>query len=111
MGVRYLEAYGDSKLIINQVKREYEVQHEDLIPYHHATIKFADSFDGLYISHVSCLQNTKANALTALAATLALPADTTYRLTEATYHLFCPNYSLEIIEVYTTLTNFEPRDC
>jgi len=25
MGVRYVEAYGDSKLIVNQVKREYEV--------------------------------------------------------------------------------------
>ena len=33
MGVRYLEAYGDSKLIINQVKGEYEVRHEDLVPY------------------------------------------------------------------------------
>ena len=26
MGVRYLEAYGDSKLIINQVKGEYEAR-------------------------------------------------------------------------------------
>ena len=33
MGVRYLEAYGDSKLIINQVKGEYEVRHEDLVPF------------------------------------------------------------------------------
>jgi len=53
MGVRYLEAYGDSKLIINQVKGEYEVHHEDLIPYHHAAVKLVDSFDGFYISHVS----------------------------------------------------------
>ena len=29
MGERYLEAYGDSKLIVNQVKGEYEVRHED----------------------------------------------------------------------------------
>ena len=29
MGVRYLEAYSDSKLIVNQVKGEYEVRHED----------------------------------------------------------------------------------
>jgi len=50
MVVQYLEAYGDSKLIINQVKREYEVRHEDLIPYHHAAIKLADSFDDFYIS-------------------------------------------------------------
>jgi len=33
MGVQYLEAYGDSKLIVNQVNGEYEVRHEDLIPY------------------------------------------------------------------------------
>ena len=38
MGVRYLEAYGDSKLIINQVKGEYKVYYKDLIPYHHAAI-------------------------------------------------------------------------
>ena len=31
MGIRYLEAYGDSKLIVNQVKGEYEVWHEDLV--------------------------------------------------------------------------------
>jgi len=53
MGVRYLETYGDSKLIINQVKGEYEVRHEDLVPYHHAVIEMANLFNGFYISHVS----------------------------------------------------------
>ena len=43
MGVQYLETYGVSKLIINQVKREYKVRHEDLIPYHHAAIKLAST--------------------------------------------------------------------
>jgi len=42
MGVCYLEAYGDSKLIINQVKGEYEIRHEDLLPYHHAVIEMAN---------------------------------------------------------------------
>ena len=40
MEVRYLEAYGDSKLIVNQVKGEYEVRHEDLVPYYHAAIEW-----------------------------------------------------------------------
>ena len=53
MGVCYLEAYGDSKLIVNQVKGEYETRHEDLVPYHHAVIKMANLFDGFYIGHVS----------------------------------------------------------
>ena len=29
MGVQYLEAYGDFKLIINQIKGEYDVGYED----------------------------------------------------------------------------------
>jgi len=72
MGIQFFEVYGDSKLIINQIKREYEVHHEDLIPYHHAAIQLDNTFGGFYISHVSCLKNTKANALATLAATLTL---------------------------------------
>jgi len=84
MRVRYLEAYGNSKLIVNQVKGEYKAQHEDLVSYHHAVIKIANSFDGFYINHVSRFQNIKADALAVLATTLALPIDTTYHLTGAT---------------------------
>ena len=80
MGVRYLEAYGDSKLIVNQVKGEYEVRHEDLVPYYHAVIEMANLFDGFYMNHVSQSQNTRADALTALATTLALPVGTKYHL-------------------------------
>jgi len=54
-------------LIINQVKGEYEVRHEDLVPYHHAVIKMANSFNGFYIGHVSNFQNIKGDALVALA--------------------------------------------
>ena len=94
MGVRYLEAYGDSKLIINQVKGEYEVRHEDLVPYYHTVVELANLFEGFYIGHVSRSQNTKADALTALATTLALPADTEYHLTVATRHLVCSKHML-----------------
>jgi len=81
-----------------------------MIHYHHAAIQLANMFDGFYISHVSRLQNTKAYALVTLAATLALPADTTYHLTVATCHFFYPKYGLEVSEVHTTSTNFGPRD-
>jgi len=43
IGVKNLEAYGDSKLIVNQIRGEYEVRHEDLVPYHNATIHMAKS--------------------------------------------------------------------
>ena len=84
MGVRYLEAYGDSRLIINQVRGEYKVRHGDLVPYYHAVIEMANLFDDFFIGHVSRSQNTRADALAALATTLALPADIEYHLTVAT---------------------------
>jgi len=59
---------------------------------------------------VSRLLNTKEDALSALAATLALPLHTNYHLTVATSHLFCPKYSLKVSKVHTTSINFEPRD-
>ena len=38
--------------------KEYEVQQEDLILYHHAAIQLANKFDDFYINYVSRLQNT-----------------------------------------------------
>ena len=54
IGVRHLEAYGDSKLIVSQVRGEYEVRHEDLIPYRKATINMAEKFENFYIDHIPC---------------------------------------------------------
>ena len=55
-------------------------------------------------------QNTRADALAALAATLALPIDTTYHLTVATRHLVCPKYVVKTKEFHIISTDFEPRD-
>jgi len=110
MGVRYLKAYGDSKLIVNQVKGEYEFWHKDLVPYYYAVIEMANSFDGFYIGYIFHLQNTKADVLAGLAATLALPINTTYHLTVVAQRLFCPRYVLETNEVHAASTGFEPRD-
>ena len=55
IGVKNLEAYVDSKLIINQVRGEYEVRHEDLVSYHNATIDIAEKFKASILAtyHVS----------------------------------------------------------
>ncbi|XP_020266178.1 uncharacterized protein LOC109841636 [Asparagus officinalis] len=81
LGVKRLEAYGDSQLIVNQMKGEYEVRNEDLIPYHAAAIALAYSFEGFYIDHIPRRKNTYADALASLAATLALPKGTTQQVT------------------------------
>ena len=53
---------------------------------------------------------TKADALAAIAATLALPINTTYHLTVDTRHLVCPKHVLEAKEVHITSMGFELRD-
>ncbi|XP_020254134.1 uncharacterized protein LOC109831208 [Asparagus officinalis] len=80
LGVKHLETYGDSQLIVNQMKGEYEVRNEYLIPYLTVAIALADSFEGFYIDHIPRLKNTYADALASLAATLALPESTTQQI-------------------------------
>ena len=50
IGVKNLKAYGDSKLIVNQFCGEYEVRHEDLVPYYNTTIYMAERFKNFYIN-------------------------------------------------------------
>lgn len=45
MRVKYFEAYDDSKLFVDQVKEEYDVRNENLVPYHHqATVALTEMF-------------------------------------------------------------------
>jgi len=63
IGVKNFEAYGDSNLIVNQVRGEYEVRHEELMPYQHATINMEEKFRSLYIDYVPRQQNAHADVL------------------------------------------------
>jgi len=95
IGVKNLEAYNDSKLIVNQVREKYEVRHEDLVPYHHATIYMAERFRNFYIDHVPRQQNTHAYALASLAAFLALPAEAAEKILVYSHDLYCPRFAFE----------------
>ena len=95
IGVKNLEAYGDSKLIVNQVCREYEVRHEDLVLYHNAIIHMAERFKNFYIDHVPRQQNAHTDALASLAASLALPAGATEKVLVYSYDLYCLKFALE----------------
>ena len=62
-------------------------------------------FDAFYISHVSRSQKTRADALAALATTLALLVDIEYHLTVATRHLVCSKRMLRTREVCNISTD------
>src|SRR4051812_33668355 len=72
--VRNLQAYGDSELIINQLRGENEVRSDDLIPYFNFTLQMVEQFEGFYIGHVPRRDNTHDDALASLATSLCLQA-------------------------------------
>jgi len=120
--VKILEAYGDSKLNVNQVRELYEVLYEDLIPYHNVTIDVVEKFKIFNIDHILCQQNEHPDGLESLAASLALPVGATERVLLYSRDLyFCKfafeysttlrgDHHLQIKEVLETSTSLEPRD-
>ncbi|KAJ6826863.1 uncharacterized protein M6B38_369495 [Iris pallida] len=73
LDIEFLEAYGDSQLIVNQVRGTYEVRNSDLIPYHQVVIELVLSFKGFFIEFVPRSQNLEADAFASLATDLAIP--------------------------------------
>lgn len=120
MGEKYLEAYGNSKLIISQVKGEYDVKNKDLVPYHQATIPWAEKFTGFYIDFISRKDNTHAEAVASLVATLALSPKLKQKVLVTSRTLYHPKEALVIKNdvkqilknktLYETSTSMELRD-
>lgn len=75
MGINDLNVYEDSQLVINQLRNEYEVKEEDLVPYHKLASQLVDRFNTIKLEHVPRSANKMADALANLAATLALGAE------------------------------------
>ena len=99
LALKNLEAHGDSKLMVNQVRGEYEVRHEDLVPYYNATIHMAEKFKIFYIDHVSRQQNTHADALASPAASLALSAGAVEKILIHNHVLYCPRLLLKTTKI------------
>jgi len=80
----------------------------------------AEKFKNFYIDHVPCQQNTPADALASLAASLALPTGAIERLLvysrDLYYYKFAledkktPRGDLQVKEVLDTSISLEPRD-
>ncbi|KAA0061112.1 uncharacterized protein E6C27_scaffold348G00260 [Cucumis melo var. makuwa] len=51
IGVSFIEIYGDSKLIINQLSLQYDVKHEDLKPYFAYARQLMEMFDSVMLEH------------------------------------------------------------
>ena len=80
----------------------------------------AERFRNFYIDHVPHQQNTHADALASLAASLALPAGVVEKILAFSRDLYCPRFAFEdhqkptgdcqIKEALETSAGPEPRD-
>ncbi|XP_031127545.1 uncharacterized protein LOC116029638 [Ipomoea triloba] len=68
-----INIYGDSKLVINQVVGLYEVRKAELVPYNNYAKILIQWLGDVTIEHVPRKENKQADALAALASTIAHP--------------------------------------
>ena len=68
----YLQVFGDSQLVINQLLRSYEVKKPELRPYHDYAQKLIRWLGDVTLQHVRRIENKKVDALATLASTLTL---------------------------------------
>ncbi|XP_070015546.1 uncharacterized protein [Nicotiana sylvestris] len=71
--MKQLQVFGDSQLVVNQLLGSYEVKKPELRPYHDYAKKLMGCLRDVTIQHVPRKENNKADALAALASSLALP--------------------------------------
>jgi len=70
MGIKDLDIYGDSQLLIGQLLEE-----DNLVPYHKSALWLLDKLETIKLQHVLKSTNKMAGTLANLAATLALGAE------------------------------------
>ncbi|XP_058733073.1 uncharacterized protein LOC131604661 [Vicia villosa] len=65
---KILDVYGDSALVINQIKGEWETRHPGLIPYRDYARRLLTFFNKVESHHIPRKENQMADALTTLAS-------------------------------------------
>ncbi|KAH9324492.1 hypothetical protein KI387_004670, partial [Taxus chinensis] len=71
-GIKNLKVQGDAELVVNQVKRIYQVKNERLRHYRNAVWDIIEEFDAFSIGAIPRAQNDMADSL-AVSASLMLP--------------------------------------
>ena len=50
--IKFLSVYGDSTLVIIQIKREWDTKHLNLIPYRKHVLTLIPDFEGITFEHI-----------------------------------------------------------
>ncbi|XP_058725708.1 uncharacterized protein LOC131597002, partial [Vicia villosa] len=68
MRIKILEVYGDSALVIHQVRGDWETRHPNLVPYKDYILELLPAFEEITFDHIPREENQLADALATLAA-------------------------------------------
>ncbi|XP_050916187.1 uncharacterized protein LOC127131301 [Lathyrus oleraceus] len=66
--IKNLDVYGDSALVVNQIKGEWETRHPGLIPYKDYARRLSTFFNNIEFHHIPHEENQMADALATLAS-------------------------------------------
>ena len=72
--IKILDVYGDSALVINQIKGEWDTRHIGLVPYKDYAIRLSPLFNKVEFQHIPKDENHMADALATLASMYQLNA-------------------------------------
>ena len=75
LGVKELEVYGDSALIISQIQNKWTIKEERLMPYHECLQKWALKFSKIQYQYVPRMQNQIVDALATMASMMDRPKE------------------------------------
>ena len=75
LGVKELEVYSDSVLIISQIQNKWKIKEERLMPYHECLQKWASKFSKIQYQYVPRMQNKIDDALETMASMMDGPKE------------------------------------
>jgi len=67
LGARKLKCNTDSRLVVGQVQREYQVKDDLLLQYYHKVVKAMKEFEEVIVHHIPWAKNARADRLSKLA--------------------------------------------
>ncbi|RVW73073.1 Retrovirus-related Pol polyprotein from transposon 17.6 [Vitis vinifera] len=80
LGIRQMEVFGDSNLVLRQIQGEWKTRDVKLKPYHAYLELLVGRFDDLRYTHLPRAQNQFADALATLASMIDIPVDPLFDL-------------------------------
>ncbi|KAK2978543.1 hypothetical protein RJ640_009502 [Escallonia rubra] len=109
-----LTIYGDSELIVKQLRGEYQIRKPNLLPYYERANYLLSKFPKLHIRHVRRGVNGRVDALASLAASLGLYKNREMTITVGARRIPQPNEKVDVDvqteEVLTMLERLEGQD-